>query len=133
MYWMVWLLLSLIGLKFVFCGIYNNGHAFWLNKFGLWLLSKFWSTINFMTFSSRILANFNLFYASSKSSNISTFSSSCCSLNCFSCNFNFPNFASAVIFSWSANNSTLTNSFLLALELLGLDLDLYDQELFEDA
>ena len=85
-----------------------------------------------MSRSSRILANFYLFSASSKFSNISAFSSSCCSPNCFSCNFNFSNFLSALIFSSFANNSALTNSFLIALELLELDLDLDKEELFKD-
>ena len=65
---------------------------------------KFWSTINLMLVnttavavftlsrSSRILTNFNFFSASSKFSNIAAFSIYFCSLNCFSCNFNFLNF-----------------------------------------
>ena len=115
--WMVWFLISLIRLKIVFCGLYNNGDGFWLSKFCLWLLSIFgllliWCSsilllllCSTLSRSSRILANFNLFSASSKFSNISALSSSCCSLNSFSYNFNFSNFLSALIFSWSANNS----------------------------
>ena len=100
--WMLWFLISLIGLKFVFCRLCNTSDG--LNKFCLRLLSNFgllsiWcslilllSLFSTLLRSSRILANFDLFSASSRFSNI----------------------------------------FLLALDLLELEIDLDDQELFED-
>ena len=95
------------------------------SAFKKYLMIFYFECFYTLSVSSRILDNFLLSFASPKFYNTSALLSFCCSLNCIS--FNLCDFLSVFIFSLSTNKSALINSFLLALAVTDLNLDLDDQ------